>query len=230
MASWPYVLGGALLLVPLAAAAKGSTEGPKTTSAKQAALRRAIVASGTYDDGWMRFFELTAQRESNFSATAWNKSSGEKKASADLGDRVGTVGGVNFASSSWAFGSKGLFQFLGAVVAVGSNGLKFPKSMTHPDMGFDPGVATARAFEFARGLMNWSSYRGTWASLAVGWGNPSKMDDAAKIKASAKSIEDRAAKLGWARGWSDEAPPKLPTRDATQMKVFAEAAKAAYYA
>jgi hypothetical protein len=176
----------------------------------------------------MRFLETTAYRESEFNPRALNSSSGEKAASDSLNDKFGVISGINFGSSAWEFGSKGLFQFLGVVVALRSGTLRFPASMTNPDMAYDPGVAIAAAVDYARGLMKWDGFTGTWASLNVGWGIPSKMDDPAKLAASVKSMEDRAAKLGWARGWGGDRVPTVRDQSQNELAALAQTAKLYY--
>lgn len=210
---------------------------PASRSERQNALRAGIQAAGIVREGWLRFLETTSDRETGhtFNPRAFNDSGKEAAAAKASAQKTGVVGGVDFNDGRWGFGSKGLFQHLGPVVAVESSDtdrdgsrLRFPRSMVHPDMAFDPGVSIAAAFDFARGLMGWSQFRGTWASLAVGWGNPSRMDDAAAIAESGKALEDRAAKLGWPRGWVNEQVDALPNRTAQENATLAEAANFAY--
>lgn len=208
-----------------------------STSERQAALRRAIVAAGIVSEGWLRLLEVIAKHESDFNPRAYNRTDKERAAAAALAERLGTVSGIDFRDGSWDFGSKGLFQMLGAVVAVeGADSdrdgtrLRFPKRLTHPDMAFDPGIAVAAAFDFARGLMGWNNFAGTWASLLVGWKDPSKMGSAAALVAAIKSWEDLAAKLGWPRGWAGQQVDPLPNRTASENATLAEAANFRYKA
>jgi hypothetical protein len=225
---WPYALAGVALAIPLAASAKRSDAAvpdvPLTERRRK--MRCAFSATGLGDD-WLRFFEQTAKRESDFSPRAWNKSSGERAASVRLNERVGVVDGIDFASGAWGFGSKGLFQFLGAVVAVRGGQLRFPREWTNPNMGFDPGTSMAAALDYATGLMGWQSFAGTWASLSVGWGNPSKMGNASSLASAAKKMEDRAAKLGWPRGWAGQRVPAV--RRLTQSEIASLAHTATSY-
>ena len=229
---WPYLVGGALLGLPLAAAAKrGGGGAPKATPEPQERRRQrlfcAFSATGLGDD-WLRFLDQTARRESNYRRTASNTSQSEVAASRKAADNVGSVGGVDFDRSTWAFGSRGLFQFLGPYVAVRAGKLRFPASMTVPTMGWDAGVSLAAAIDFARGLMTWNNFAGSWASLNVGWGNPSKMGREDSIAKSAEKMEHRAQKLGWAPGWAMDAPPVVGPQSQSEMRALALVARARY--
>lgn len=229
MANWPYVLGGILAVgIPVVASAKPKGGDVAPASERQKRFRCAFAATGLGDD-WLRFLEQTAQRESAFNPRALNKTSGEVAASRTTAERnKDTLAKYGFSVSEWSFGSKGLFQFLGPTVALSRGSLRFPASMTNPDMGYDPGIALAAALDYARGLMGWDNFAGTWASLNVGWGNPSKMGDAASLASSAKKLEDRAAKLGWKRGWAKEKVPTIRDQSQSEMKALAATARSFY--
>lgn len=232
MASWiPYAVGGMLLAVPLVASAKrGTVAGkPAPLSTRQKRFRCAFAATGLGDD-FLRFLEQTAYRESKFKPTALNSTPGEMAAADHINDKFGWIDGIDFGSSKWEFGSRGMFQFLGVVVALRGGQLRFPASMTNPKMAYDPGISMAAALDFINGLMGWSNFAGTWASLNVGWGNPSKMGNASSISKSAKKMEDRAAKLGWARGWANKPVPTVRRLSQNEMAALAKTAKAYYEA
>ncbi len=97
-------------------------------------------------------------------------------------------------------------------------------------MAFDPGISVATAFDFARGLTRFPNYAGTWASLRVGWGLPAKMGDPVYLESRGKAMEDRAAKLGWARGWVNKKPTPLPKRTPEELATLADAARVAWEA
>jgi hypothetical protein len=194
---------------------------PMSRSDRQRIFRCAFSATGLGDD-WMRFLEQTAKRESNFNPDAHNKTQAEVDASKRMVDRLNGRGTRDW--SGWGFGSKGWFQFLGPVVALRGGKLRFPKAQTHPDMGFDRGVSMAAALDYAGGLMKWGNFAGSWASLSVGWGNPSKMGNAAAIASAAQKMEDRAAQLGWPRGWAMEQASSPGSRSQSQMAALAKAA------
>lgn len=227
----PYALFGAAAALALAGRSGGRVVGgvpePKTRNQKR--FRCAFSATGLGDD-WLRFFEQTAYRESKFRRTALNSTPGEVAASDQINDKFGYIDGINFGSSKWEFGSKGLFQFLGVVVALRGGQLRFPASMTNPNMAYNPGISMAAAVSYAGGLMGWNNFEGSWASLNVGWGNPSKMGNKSSIATSARKMEDRAASLGWARGWARQPVSALPALNQNQMATLANTAKAYYTA
>lgn len=235
---WGFILGiGALAALALTRKGDVNVRVPPKGE-RQAALRRGIVAAGGIGDDWLRFLEQTCDRETGgrFIPNAHNSSTKEKAASAKVAERTGKVEGIQFNKSAWKQGSKGLFQFLGPVVAVESSDtdgdnsrLRFPKSAINPNMGYDPGIAIAGALDYANGLMHWNNFEGSWASLNVGWGNPSKMGNADSIRKSAYKLEARAAKLGWPKGWAYDQVPELPDRTALENLALARAAKTAYY-
>lgn len=225
-----YALFGSVAALALVGtrSASGVVGGvPEPQSKRQKRFRCAFAATGLGDD-WMRFFEQTAYRESKFRRTALNSSPGEVAAADKINDKFGYIDGINFGSSKWEFGSKGLFQFLGVVVALKGGRLRFPVSMTNPNMAYNPGISMAAALSYAGGLMGWNNFEGSWASLNVGWGNPSKMGNKSAIATSARKMEDRAAQLGWARGWSRQRVTALPALNQNQMAALANTAKAYY--
>lgn len=226
----PYVIGGVLLSIPLLAASKPAAhpgKRPAPLGTRQKRFRCAFAATGL-DDQWMRFFEQTAKRESNFRPRALNSTPKEVAASDRMNDNAGVIEGINFSSHRWEFGSKGLFQFLGVVVALRGGKLRFPRSFTNVNMGYNPGIAMAAAVDYARGLTRWNNFEGSWASLNAGWGWPAKMGDPARIANSARKMEDRAAKLGWARGWARQKVPALRDQTQNELAALANAAKAYY--
>ncbi len=204
---------------------------PETLSAKRQAFRRAVLSTGVGED-WLRFLEQVAKRESNFNPRAMNTSTKEAAAAKRSVDRNRErLEELAMPPDDWAFGSAGLFQFLGPVAALGSTGFRFPKGFINargPRMAKDPGVAVATALSFARGLMRWGNYKDAWASLDQGWANPSKMGDAQTLAKRQEKIEDRAAQLGWARGWGMESPSPLPNLSPAELVALAEAATRAY--
>lgn len=224
------IVGAALVLGGKASARPSDKDGKLPMDQARRKLRCAIAAAGMGDD-WLRFLETTAKRESNFNHEAWNDSPGEVKASQRAVDRtrerLEELGGP---PDDWAYGSKGLFQFLGPYVILKSKGFRFPVEIANPEMAMDPGVSVAAAFDFARGLMQFPNYNGTWASLRVGWGLPAKMGDPKYLESRGRAMEDRAAKLGWKRGWINERPTPLPKRNPDEMLVLSDAASTAWEA
>ena len=86
----------------------------------------------------------------------------------------------------------------------------------------------AAAISYARGLMGWKNFAGTWLSLDIGWDNPSDMDNPERLgPARIKKMEDRAAELGWARGWATNYVTKPPSRTRAEYQAMAEAAQRA---
>jgi hypothetical protein len=236
------------LLVALAAAGKAKANGrvddqlddqlvdggpmPAPTSGGQKRLRCALAVAGL-DDAWLRFFEQTAHRESRFSTRAANRSTGEAAAALRVADRwrdlIATAG---FPFESWTFGSGGWFGFLpGSALIDGSRkSFRFPLDYVRevgPNGVFQMGTSVASALAYAKGLSRWPNFQGSWASLNVGWGNPSKMGNAASIAESARKLEDRAAKLGWPRGWAMQPISALPSRTPSQYEAVARAAQRA---
>ena len=231
----PYVVGGALLAIPIVAmskpAQKGEAKGgrPAPAGVRQQRFRCAFGATHLGDD-WMRFFEQTARRESNFRPNALNSTPSEVSASDRMNDNAGVIEGINFSSYKWEFGSRGLFQFLGVVIALRGGKLRFSKNITNPRMGYNPGISMAAAVDYARGLMTWNNFEGSWASLNAGWGWPAKMGDAQRIANSAVKMEDRAAKLGWERGWARQQVPTIPSQTRDELDALASVAKMHYEA
>lgn len=223
------IIGGAVLLGSRAAA-KPEEEKQVPMGDNRKALRCAIATAGLGDD-WLRFLEVTAYRESKFNPAAWNDSPGETKASQRAVDRLrDRLDELPIDPDAWAYGSKGLFQFLGPYVIAKSKGWRFPEAMADPDMAFDPGTSVAAAFDFARGLMRFPNFADSWASLRVGWGLPAKMGDPKYLESRGRAMEDRAAKLGWARGWVHKKPVLPPKRTPEEMADFAAVATAAWEA
>ena len=211
---------------------------PATKNARRQALRRALAVAKIGAD-WLPFFEQTAWRESGFKPHLMNTSVRESAAAMRSVDRNrGRLDALGFPADEWGFGSAGLFQGLGPVVPldVVSEGnpqgrYRFPPEFINsrgPLMARDPGVAVAFALDFAAGLMRWGNYKGSFASLNVGWKNPSKMGRASSIASSLASMETRAAGLGWPKGWGMARPSKLPDLSRAQMKALAIAARSAY--
>ncbi len=204
---------------------------PATTDARRLAFRRAVVASGIGDD-WLRFFEQTAKRESRFNPNAMNRTAKEAGyAQKSVNRNRKNLKRLDTDPDDWAFGSAGLFQMLGPVGILKGGRFRFPISFINargPLMAKDPGVAVAMAHSFAKGLMGWKNYANSFASLNIGWGNPSKMGNKESIKNSAKKLEDRAAKLGWERGWAMDKPSRLPSLSQSEMVTLAKAAAFAY--
>ena len=233
----PYVIGGALLAIPLIALSKPSGSGrveggvPVPVGKRRKKFRCAFGATHLSDD-WMRFFEQTVRRETGgtFNPNALNSTPYEVGKSDEMNDDIGYIDGINFSSSAWEFGSRGLFQFLGVVIALRGGKLRFSPSLTKPKMGYNPGIAMAAAVDYARGLMTWNNFAGSWASLNAGWGWPAKMGDAQRIAGSAVKMEDRAAKLGWARGWAMQQVPKIPSQTRSELDALASVAKMHYEA
>jgi hypothetical protein len=176
----------------------------------------------------MRFFEQTARRESDFRPRALNSTPSEVSASDRMNDNAGVIEGINFSARRWEFGSKGMFQFLGVVIALRGGKLRFPKTFTNVNMGYNPGISMAAAVDYARGLMTWNNFEGSWASLNAGWGWPAKMGDATRIANSARKMEDRAAKLGWARGWARQQVPTIRPQSQKELAALANTAKLYY--
>jgi len=234
--SWiPYAIGGALLAIPLVAMAKPSGSGevedgvPVPVGKRRKRFRCAFGATHLSDD-WMRFFEQTARRESNFRPNALNSTPSEVSASDRMNDNSGVIDGINFSSYKWEFGSRGLFQFLGVVIALRGGKLRFSKSITNPKMGYNPGISMAAAVDYARGLMTWNNFEGSWASLNAGWGWPAKMGNADRITNSARKMENRAAELGWARGWARQPVPTIPSQTRSELDALANVARLHYNA
>lgn len=198
---------------------------------RRLAFRRAVVASGIGDD-WLRFFEQTAYRESRFKPHLVNRTASEAAAAATSVKRNRkNLKRLSSDPDAWAFGSAGLFQLLGPVAILKGGRFRFPIAFINergPLMAKDPGVAVAAAHSFAKGLTGWKNYANSFASLNIGWGNPSKMGNKTAIKNSAKKLEDRAAKLGWARGWAMDKPSRLPLLNQQEMVTLAKAAAFAY--
>jgi hypothetical protein len=215
---------------------KGKTVMPASKSDRQAAFRRAVAVAGLGDD-WLRFLEQTARRESNFYTTARNPRRGkppnrETEKSTELARRNRKLlEGLGYPVDDWGFGSGGFFGFMPTTAAIRKGRYRFPESALEaygPDLVFDPGMSVAAQLNSSQGLMDWPNYRGSWASLNVGWGNPSKMGNRDSIKVSARKMEDRAAELGWERGWAMEAPSPIGRLSPARMVAIANAANLAY--
>lgn len=200
---------------------------PETTEKKRMRLRAGLEAAGLSPD-FVRFFEIQAKHESDFRPRALNKTTAEVAASKRLGERNGTVGGIDFDSPQWTFGSKGLFQFLGANIAIRKGKLRFSKERTEPDMAYDPGISIVTAIDYAQGLTGWKQFTGTWASLDQGWGWPGKMDDPEKLAKAAKHLDRFSVKLGYPTGWAHEKVPTMTKRSRVALLALARKAKTAY--
>ncbi len=95
-------------------------------------------------------------------------------------------------------------------------------------MAYEPGIAIAAAIDFARGLMGWKQFAGTWASLDAGWGMPSKMSDPLRLAKSAARLDRIGKELGFAPGFANEEVPRLPARGQAQLISLAKTAAVMY--
>ena len=211
---------------------------PATKNARRLALRRAVATAGL-DDAWLRFFEQTAWRESSFNPNAVNASPKESAAALRSAERnVKRLEVLTFPWEAWGFGSAGLFQFLGPIAALDVASAANPQGKYRfspeflnargPRMAKDPGVAVAVAVDYAKGLTRWGNFKGTWASLNIGWGNPSKMGKPGSLVVSRQKMEARASQLGYPPGWADEKISPIGDLSRSQLEALAGAARAAY--
>ena len=242
-----------LLLIPLGlvgllAAAKAKANGraedqldgakpdggpmPAPTTGNRARLRCAVAAAGV-DDAWLRFMEQTAHRESRFSPRAANTSTGEAAAARRGAGRwrelIATAG---YPHAAWEFGSGGWYGFLpsSAFIDGRTASFRYPLAFVRevgPNGVHQMGVSVASALAYAKGLTRWPNFKGSWASLNVGWGNPGRMGNPEAIAESARKLEDRAAQLGWPRGWAMDPVTPLPSRSPAELVTLARAAQRA---
>lgn len=235
-----YLFGAGLLLLAGSASAKKKTGGRVTTNKEKLRSERrqrflcGLSAAQLPDVRWQAFFDQTVYRETGrtYNPRAHNDTSAEVAYSQKSVSRNrAMLEKLAFPPEDWAFGSKGLFQFLGPVIAIEGSRWRFPIERLNPDMAFDPGVAIAGAVDFANDLTSRSSFAGSFASLGVGWGWPADMNDKTKIQNAAIKIEKRAQALGYdlEPGWSQEPLPFTPgERDQGELWTLAEAARFAY--
>ncbi len=194
----------------------------------RAQLQCAFKATGLGPD-WLRFFEQTSKRESGFNNLIANERGWEPGAARRAAQRNWTekrnLSTLGWSLDAWSFGSGGWFGQLPA-----NNLGIFTDAFIRergPRAVFEMGASLAAAVGYARGIMGWKNFDGTWASLDVGWGNPSKMSDPEKLDGRPKRIEDRAAGLGYARGWALDSPTRPPARTREQWVELAIAAQRA---
>ena len=226
----PLILGGAALL--LLTRKSAGTAIPPAVKGGRKQLRCAFGATGLGDD-WLRFLETTARRESNFNNLATNDRASEAaSARVSAERRWNALSKYGYSLDDWSFGSGGWFQFLPAAAVLSGGGPRFPDAFIKkygPDIVYRMGPSMASAISYARGLIvNWKNFAGTWASLDVGWDNPSQMGNPAKLgPGRIKNMEDRAAKLGWGRGWAHQMVSIPPSRSREEYQAMAEAAQRA---
>lgn len=210
-----------------------SDGGPMPPKSDKQRQLRCALATAVLTDDWLRFFDQTAHRESRFNTRAANRSASEAAAARRGAERwPELVAASGYPLDAWSFGSGGWFGFLpsSALIEGKRKTFRFPLDFVRevgPNGVFDPGVGVASAIAYARGLTQWPNFQGSWASLNVGWGNPSRMGQPDAIAESARKLEDRAAKLGWPRGWAMDKVPALPARSAREYEALARAAKRA---
>lgn len=240
MLQWlPYVLipaGFGIAGVLVARAASAKQKGavpfiPEPKGSRQEALRRAIAVASV-PDAWLRFLEQTSKREANFNPRAANRRDSEAAASLKMAERNAVkLEALGSGYEAWGFGSGGLFGQMPAALAIKGGKYRFPKSFLSalgPNLVFNPGVSVAGALSFFDGLMGWKNFQGSWASLDAGSGNPSNMGKASKLKSHTEHMEDRAADLGWERGWAMDPVPPLGRLTPARLKAIAGAANEVY--
>lgn len=221
-----------LALVAIVAAGKhaapasgGGGDGPDLPGPSSAEglefVRQLAIMTGA-PKPWQDFFVLIAQRESK---GVPNVGRGVKVGAPEWIDLYASTGESSAATTAYeahldeyaqcwpkpgyTFGSGGLFAQLpgyGLQAFAGS-----PLICLHPWVVFDPLISMIMAVDFARRLTHWPSWQGTVLSLRVGWGNPSKMDDAAYLAERRKKYRDDAKKAGLDPAFVDsKLPPWTP--------------------
>lgn len=235
MAGLGDILAVAGLVLALSQSTTEQGEKQSAKKEKRSERRRKFLCAlevAKLGDNWARFFDQSVYRETirSYNPYSHNKTPAEVAASLQAvnrnRDRLATL---KWAPNAWAYGSKGLFQFLGPVICIEGGGWRFPKQHLDPDMAYRPGVAIAGAIDFANDLMNKATFTGTWASLNVGWGNPSNMNDAAKLAKATVGMDRRSAALGYQTGWGNEVIEFAPgERTADELWELAQAIDAAY--
>lgn len=220
---------------------KDSRGRPVPKSELRQRFRQAVEVAKLGDE-WLRFLECTARRESNFRPGAWNKTPRERARSRQLAEkRRDKLAAIGYSVDDWSFGSRGLFQFLGAVACLdnGPDGSgdpdpayrfspEFIESVGGPRMAYDSGVSVAIALDFARGLMRRGAFQGSWASLDAGWGLPKKIGDPVRIAKKVRSMTARGEQLGWDPGWAMDPVTPLPAFTQHELEAIAKAASFAY--
>lgn len=181
MTRWalPAVIAIGLLLAAGAASAgdAGYPTGEPSEHGR-AELSDTLAALGAHG-GWATFLEAVALRESRFDGGAENLSRGEAAAAKrayNYSIQKGRLQDSPYGPSSYTWGSGGWYGMFPAYGMAAWEGTDLagidPRAALH-----DPVASTIQAFEYARRIMRWAAFNGTWLSLRVGWANPSKMGD-----------------------------------------------------
>jgi hypothetical protein len=203
----------------------GSADRPefagKPNAAGLSGLRVFSTAAGL-DKDWQDFLQIVAYGESRghndvglgtaVGAPPWarmNRSKSEAKAAAIRYDAHEARYARCWARVVYVFGSGGFFAMLPAsAMAVFAD---TELECMHPWAVFDPAPSLVMAMGYADRLMRWDGYADepTFLNLRVGWGNPSKMGDAATLAEKRKKFSDHAQAIGLPPSLLDRRPSRL---------------------
>lgn len=200
--------------------AAGATERPypEPASSGQAELRGILQGLGEAQ-ARVAFLESRAFGESRFNAKAslgeeghqgrppWALSSAasdeakakESSAAKKAYDRNRATLSA-YSEPYYTYGSGGWFGMLPA------NALAKHYPQEHPWSVHEPANTVAYALEFERGLRGWSGFkeRPSWATLAVGWGDPSAMGDEERESEVRDQLRARYQEMGYDPDLVDE--------------------------
>ncbi len=219
-----------------------STVVPPPTFENQDSLRFLLEVSGLAPS-WVLFFEAVALNESRFNNLTgrgdpamfpdWSEPNLKASASAQQREQRAAARAYErnaeryrdcgFPVDDYTFGSGGWFGLLPANALAAFKDTDY--RCLHPYYVFFPGASIVMAIEFARRLMNWSSWKSapTFANLRVGWGDPSKMGDRKAMAESAAKLKARLSELGANPNIASMKPPSLPARDPVELFDYLDA-------
>lgn len=175
----------AFLGVLLATSGSSSTPGYPTgpPAAGGRAFQQEILGQLGTPSEWSTFLEVVAYGESRFDPGAQNTTAGEAAAAArayGYSRGKGRLADSPWPESAYTWGSGGWYGMLPAYAVAAWRGTDLenldPREVVH-----DPILSTIAALEYARRVMAWAAFDGTWLSLRVGWANPSKLGDPAFV-------------------------------------------------
>ena len=212
---------------------------PMPISEGQALMREMFFELGL-DPMWSMFFEATALNESGFNnlrglgipsefpswaspnegasfQTQQNEADAAKRAYDRNKDKLAECG---WPASRYTFGSGGWFALLPANAVMQARGTSL--KCVDPWDVFDPATSVVLAIGMARNLQNWNNFKSvpTFGNLRLGWGNPSRMGKADKLreaKAKSKGFAARLGELGFDPAYFDAPVTPMPPYDPVAM-------------